>query len=297
MILLTGTTGFLGSQLLIDLLNKNYEIVALKRSFSNTERIRKVLGDKKLYLLNIDLIDIQEIFKLYSIDTIIHTATEYGRNETPMYKMVEANLLLPLRLAEEGVSKGVKTFINTDTYFNKGKGYYSNLLNYSFSKKSLMFCLSKISDKLKIINVILEHIYGPYDSDSKFVENMIQNIAVQRVSKLSLTKGYQKRDFIYVKDVVSAYLKLIEYGRTHKFLLETFELGTGQSTEIREFCERIKLLSNSPTQLAFGDIPYRVDEIMESKADISKLQKLGWEPTLSLSKGLEGILNKYIGNI
>ena len=62
MILLTGTTGFLGSQLLIDLLNKNYKIVALKRSFSNTERIRKVLGDKKLYLVNIDLIDIPEIF-------------------------------------------------------------------------------------------------------------------------------------------------------------------------------------------------------------------------------------------
>ena len=99
--------------------------------------------------MNIDLIDIPEIFKLYSIDTIIHTATKYGRNETPMYKMVEANLLLPLRLAEEGVNKGVKTFINTDTYYNKGKGYYSNLLNYSFSKKSLMFCLPKISDKLE----------------------------------------------------------------------------------------------------------------------------------------------------
>ena len=72
-----------------------------------------------------------------------------------------------------------------------------------------------------------------------------------------------KSEICYVKDVVSAYLKLIEYGSTHNFLLETFELGTGQSTEIREFCERIKLLSNSPTQLAFGDIPYRVDEIMD----------------------------------
>ena len=59
-----------------------------------------------------------------------------------------------------------------------------------------MFCLPKISDKLKIINVILEHIYGPYDSDSKFVENMIQNIAVQIFDKLSLTKGYQKRDLL-----------------------------------------------------------------------------------------------------
>jgi nucleoside-diphosphate-sugar epimerase len=296
MILLTGATGFLGSQLLIDLLDKNYEVVALKRSFSNTMRISGVLGDKKLHLLDIDLLDNVEIFRMYSIDTIIHTATEYGRNETPMYKLVEANLLLPLRLAELGISKGVKTFINTDTYFNKAKSSYSNLLNYSLSKKSLLFCLAKLSDKLKVINVILEHIYGPYDSETKFVENMIQNIAVERVPRVSLTKGCQKRDFIYIEDVVSAYLTLVEYGRTHNFLLETFELGTGQCTQIKDFCETIKLLSNSPTILAFGDIPYRTDEIIESRADISKLKRLGWSPTFTFSDGLEGILNKYDGN-
>ena len=134
--------------------------------------------------------------------------------------------------------------------------------------------------------------YGPYDSDTKFVENMIQNIAVQRVPKVSLTKGHQKRDFIYIEDVVSAYLTLLEYGRTQNFLLETFELGTGQSTQIRDFCEKIKLLSNSSTILAFGDIPYRKDEMMESRANISKLLRLGWSPNFSVSKGLEVILNK-----
>ena len=137
MILLTGATGFLGSQLLIGLLDNNYEVVALKRSFSNTERISRVLNNKKLYLVDIDLVDPREFFKMYSIDTIIHTATEYGKNETPMFKTLEANLLLPLRLAELGISKGVKTFINTDTFSNKGKSSHSILLDYSSSKKSL----------------------------------------------------------------------------------------------------------------------------------------------------------------
>ena len=295
-ILVIGSTGFLGSKLLIDLLDKNYEIVALKRSSSKIVRISEVIENKKLHLLDVDLIDTRKIFNMYSIDTIIHTATEYGRNETQMYKVLEANLLFPLRLAELGMSRGVKTFINTDTYFNKGKISYSNLLNYSLSKKNLLFCLEKISDKLKVINVVLEHIYGPYDSDTKFVENMIQKIVVERVPKLSLTKGHQKRDFIYINDVVSAYLTLVEYGRTNNFLLETFEVGTGQSTKIRDFCEKIKFLSNSSTILAFGDMPYRADEIMESRADISKLQRLGWSPIFSVSQGLEGILNEYNGN-
>lgn len=296
MILLTGATGFLGSQLLINLLDKNYEVVALKRSFSNTLRISGVLKDKKLHLFDIDLVDSREIFKMYSIDTIIHTANEYGRNETPMYKILEANLLFPLRLAELGISKGVKTFINTDTFSNKDKSSHSILLDYSLSKKSLLSYLAKLSGKLKVINVVLEHMYGAYDSDTKFVENMIQSIAVQRVPRISLTKGHQKRDFIYMEDIVSAYITLLEYGRTHNFLLETFELGTGQCTQIKDFCEKIKLLSNSPTILAFGDIPYRTNEMMESRANISQLQRLGWSPTLSVSEGLERILNEYEAN-
>ena len=154
MILLTGATGFLGSQLLKYLLSKNYEVVALKRSFSNTVRIRGILRDKNLHLIDVDLIDSKEIFKMYSIDTIIHTATEYGRDETPIFKILEANLLFPLRLAELGINHGVKTFINTDTYFNKGKISHSYLLNYSLSKKYLLFWLDKLSDKIKVINVI-----------------------------------------------------------------------------------------------------------------------------------------------
>ena len=293
MILLTGATGFLGSRLVIDLLTKNHEVVALKRSFSSSARIRSILGDKKLHLFDIDLVDPRELFETYSIDTIIHTATEYGRNETPAFKILEANLLLPLRLAELGISKGVKCFINTDSYFNKGNSSYSNLLNYSLSKKSLLFWLTKLSSKLKVINVVLEHVYGAYDSDTKFVENMIQNIAVQRVPRISLTHGHQKRDFIYLEDVVSAYLTLVKYGRTHNFLLKTFELGSGQCTQIRDFSEKIKSLSNSPTILDFGDIPYRADEIMTSSADISQLQGLGWSPTISVPEGLGRILNEY----
>ena len=63
MILLTGATGFLGSQLLINLLDKDYEVVALKRSFSNTKRISGVLKDKKLHLFDIDLVILKKFLK------------------------------------------------------------------------------------------------------------------------------------------------------------------------------------------------------------------------------------------
>ena len=297
MILLTGATGFLGSRLLAGLLAQGHEVVVIKRSFSDTTKIQDSLGNAKLHLFDIDLADPQSVFEKYSIDTIIHTATEYGRGETPVFRILEANLILPLRLAELGIANGVRCFINTDSYFNKGNSSYSNLLNYSLSKKSLLVWLRQLSSRIRVINVTLEHMYGPGDSESKFVENLIQQIAVKQVPRIHLTHGHQKRDFVYVDDVVTAFIKLIEYGQTHEFTFKNFEVGTSKSVQVRDFAQMVKDLTRSATVLGFGDIEYRSDEIMNSKADISALTELGWQPTIEIREGLSRILHHYNVNI
>ena len=293
MILLTGATGFLGSRILAALLKTGYEVVIVKRSFSDTAKIAENLEHDRLHIFDIDRDEPREIFETYKIKTIIHTATEYGRGTTPVFKILEANLILPIRLAELGIDYGVKCFINTDSFFNKGNSSYSNLLNYSLSKKSLLVWLNQLSKKLKIINVVLEHIYGPGDDNLKFVESVIQKIAIEKVGKISLTHGHQKRDFIYVDDVVEAYLKLVDYANSHDFSFKNFEVGTGKSFQIRDFVEIVKNISRSQTELCFGDIEYRSDEIMDSKADISQLSELSWMPTTSLKSGIEKILQEY----
>ena len=279
------------------LLAQGHEVVAVKRSFSDTTKIRDSLGNAKLHLFDIDLSDPQLLFEKYPIDTIIHTATEYGRGETPVFRILEANLILPLRLAELGIANGVRCFINTDSYFNKGNSSYSNLLNYSLSKKSLLVWLRQLSSRIRVINVTLEHMYGPGDSDSKFVENLIQQIAIKQVPRIPLTHGHQKRDFVYIDDVVQAFIKLTEYGRTHEFTFNNFEVGTGKSVQLRDFVQMVKDITRSSTVLGFGDIEYRSDEIMNSKADISALTELGWHPTIEIREGLSRILHQYNVNI
>ncbi len=164
MILLTGATGFLGSHLLDQLLRRGDEVVALTRSTSSHARIRPCLANPALRLFEVDRNDPRDIFDRGQVDTIIHVATEYGRGDAPLYSILDANLILPLRLAELGIAGGVRCFINTDSFFNKYGNSYSNLLNYSLSKKSLLNWLEKLAGDLKIINVVLEHMYGPGDS-------------------------------------------------------------------------------------------------------------------------------------
>lgn len=293
MIVLTGATGFLGSALLAQLLARGDEVVAIKRSTSSVEKIHLLLDHPGLHLVDIDIDDPSGLFERYRIDTIVHTATEYGRGATPLYSILNANLLLPLRLAEVGMQRGVRSFINTDSFFNKGGNSYSNLLNYSLSKKSLLIWLDKLAGQLGIINVVLEHLYGPGDSPSKFVEHVIRKVGVEQVPHIALTHGHQRRDFIYLDDVVQAYLKLVDYGRSEELRFENFELGTGQSIQVRDFVDHIKSIAGSDTILGYGDIAYRPDEIMSSHADISRLERLGWCPSVSAETGIQRILDRY----
>ena len=293
MILLTGATGFIGSRLLAALLDSGQKVLAVKRSFSNIEKISNYSDNGNLILFDLDIRDLKEIFDLYEIDAIVHMATEYGRGDTLVADILEANVIFPMRLAELGKKHGVKCFINTDSYFNKNGSSYSNLQTYSRSKKDVLSWLNQLGGEMKVINVILEHVYGPFDSSTKFVESLIQNIGVKQVSEIALTHGHQKRDFIYLDDVVNAYIKIIQHGTKEKFPTKIFELGTGDSVEVRKFAELLKEISSSKTTLSFGDIPYRGDEIMDSKADISALQQLGWSSEVKIKSGIEKILKAY----
>lgn len=292
-IVLTGVTGFLGSALLRGLLANDYEVIGIKRSTSDTWRIKDAEHHPRLHLFDVDQADPAEIFNKHRVDAIVHTATEYGRDGAPVYKILEANLILPIRLAEMGINAGTKLFINTDSYFNKGNHSYSHLLNYSLSKKSLLIWLGQISKRLKIINAVLEHIYGPYDGRAKFVETLIQQIAIQKQDRVSLTHGHQKRDFIYIDDVVDAFLKLLQFGLTHEFSFKSYEIGTGQSVQVADLARSIKTLSGSPTHLGLGELPYRSDEIMESVAENSELRQIGWSPQVDLTTGIKKILAAY----
>ena len=178
MIVLTGATGFLGSKLLGKLLAEGYDVAAIIRTDSSLARIERWTVHKNIKLYNIEKTNPRAIFEENKIDAIVHTATEYGRGGGAISKILEPNLILPIRLIELGIEHHTACFINTDSYFNKGGSSYFNLLNYSLSKKSLLVWLQQLSNKIRVVNVTLEHMYGPADSRSKFVENLIQEIAV-----------------------------------------------------------------------------------------------------------------------
>lgn len=278
-ILLTGATGFLGSHLLKRLLKEKHEVIILKRSFSNTKRIEKELIQISSY--NIDKCALEEVFKEQSkIDIIIHTATCYGRSGENICKLYQSNTAFPLQLLELSEKYHVGLFMNTDTVLKE------DLNEYALSKKQFLDWGKRFAAQRKIqfINMKLEHMYGPDDDDSKFVSYIIKKCK-ENVKELKLTQGDQQRDFIYIDDVVNAYLALLTEKSEEEF--QEYEVGTGKAIKICDLVKMIHTMTKSKTQLHFGAIPYRENEIMESKADLHLLKMLGWKSRVSIESGLE----------
>lgn len=280
-ILLTGATGFLGSHLAKALVSAGYEVTALKRKSSSLCRIESITSD--IELIDINFLDYESLFRDFGkIDVIIHTATCYGRNDETVSEIFAANTEFPLRLLDEGSRAGVELFLNTDTILDK----YMNL--YALSKNQFLQWGQFFAKQgnIRFVNIRLEHFYGPGDDPTKFSAYVI-NSCLNNVPELKLTAGEQKRDFIYIDDVVSAYMILLEkMGNSDNAFIE-LDVGSGQSVSIREFVETVHRLTSSKTHLAFGAFPYREAEVMHSEADTSSLQALGWQCKNTLHQGLQ----------
>jgi nucleoside-diphosphate-sugar epimerase len=281
-ILLTGGTGYLGSKILKQLVDNGYDIILLKRSFSNPVRIKEYIN--KITPYNIDLVPLDTIFRENTIDTIVHCATNYGRGENDPLHVIEANLLLPLKLLELGKKYHVKSFINTDTILDKRINYYS------LSKKQFKDWLIVYKQDYTCINVLLEHFYGAGDDATKFVTYIIHNL-LKNVDKIDLTKGEQRRDFIYIDDVVNAFEKIINSLDNFNQDFYEFEIGTNHPLSIKQFVELAKHISgNKHTLLNFGVLPYRENEVMNYNVNTSEISKLGWKCNSTVEEGLKKMI-------
>jgi len=280
---MTGATGFLGSHLLERMLKSGINVAICKRSFSDTSRIRDLL--KKVSCYDLDKDPIEKIFNKVKPDIIIHCATDYGRKNRDTLSIIEANLVLPLKLLKESIVNGASCFINTDTILDK------RISSYSLSKHQFKQWFELYSDELTCINIALEHFYGPFDDRTKFVSFILERL-LSGAAQIDLTEGRQKRDFIYIDDVVDAFLVILSCLDKMQKGFHNFEIGTDKQMEIRQFVRLVKRLArNRDTKLNFGALPYRKNEQMRSGIDTAAIRKLGWSPKYTVKKGIMKTIN------
>jgi nucleoside-diphosphate-sugar epimerase len=274
-ILITGINGYLGSKL-AKTLAPWYEILGLEYSTDNLFRIKD--ENYKVYSVANGIPG--ELFSSQNIDIVIHAATFYGRDKEDINTMANANLFIPFGLLNQAINNNCQLFINTDTVLDRFVSVYA------LTKRHFQEWLYMRRKQIKVINMQLEHFYGPGCSNTNFITAMVERLK-RNDSPIDLTSGEQLRNFIYIDDVVRAFVTVIEKADEIREDYSHFQVGTSNLVSIKETVEMLKKITQSTSQLNFGVIPYRENELMKSEVDNSALVKLGWEPKFSLNTGLE----------
>jgi CDP-paratose synthetase len=285
-IVLTGATGFLGSHLLSALLSKGYSVTILKRTSSDTYRIKDLLSQVRV--VDVDITPLEDAFMFGYVDTVIHTACSYGRDGEGAQSMVESNLLFGLNVLETAVRFKTRSFLNTDTVLPK----YLN--SYSMSKKQYVEWIKQFTKQIQIVNLRIEHFYGPKDDARKFLPWLISQFE-NNVARIPLTEGTQLRDFVYIDDVVAAYQTILRNIQNLSEFNE-FDIATGDLISVRDLVNKLhveyKRLNVSNSILGFGDVAVREGEMTSGEVDMSMLLNLGWEVTVPLDKGIKKLFER-----
>ena len=270
-LLLSGGTGFLGSHIAKYFSESGVEVSILKRESSNLWRLKDFEN-------NVKFSNIKD-FSGGDFDIFINAASSYGRGSESDEEVFAANVQFPMGILDK-LDLQKLILLNINTSLPSSVNYYSKT-KHKFAEE-----VRKNHPNLKFSNLIVEQFYGPHDGT--FLTLVIESLRKDDKT-LALTSGEQERDVIYYADVIRA-IEAVIRTYTHGDV----PVGTGSTMKIRDIVLLVKkLMGNSSTELDFGAIPYRDNEVMESVADIKLLTGLNWAPEVSLEDGIKLTLEKW----
>ncbi|HDD2053152.1 TPA: CDP-paratose synthase [Salmonella enterica] len=270
-----GAFGFLGSRL-TSYFESRHTVIGLARKRNNEATINNIIYTTENNW-------IEKIVE-FEPNIIINTIACYGRHNEPATALIESNILMPIRVLES-ISSLDAVFINC------GTSLPPNTSLYAYTKQKANELAAAIIDKVcgKYIELKLEHFYGAFDGDDKFTSMVIRRCLSNQPVKL--TSGLQQRDFLYIKDLLTAFDCIINnINNFPKF--HSIEVGSGKAISIREYVETVKNITKSNSIIEFGVVKERANELMYSCADIAELEKIGWKREFSLVDALTEIIEE-----
>ena len=294
--LVTGGAGFIGSHLTDALLANGHRVVALDNFVSGKrENITQVRGDLTVIEGDVRLIG-GFADEIPEVDAILHLAaliSGYDSLETPE-DYVDVNLGGLLRVIEFASERRVPRIVfasSSTVYGNQG----ASALNETTPPDPLtVYALTKLTGEhlLKLYGAMrgfshcslrLFNVYGPRQAPDHPYANVTCKFSHATANGLPVTlfgDGEQSRDFVYVDDVVRAFLAVLDGSRE-----AIYNVGTGQGARIKDLIAALGAISGRPLEVERQ--PPWPNDIRSIRADTARFTgEFGFHPEVALSDGL-----------
>jgi NAD dependent epimerase/dehydratase len=301
-VLVTGSGGFIGSHLTEELVRMGCKVTSFVRynSMSDWEFIDTFPDEtrKAIEIIPGDLKDSDALRNaMKGKDVVFHLGAVISIPYSYMHPrdVVETNVMGTLNVLMAARDSDVKRIVHTSTSETYGTARTVPISEDHPMQGQSPYSASKIgADKIAesfhcsygmpIVTLRPFNTYGPRQSARAVIPTIIAQL--MKGNKISLGSLEPKRDFTYVSDTVSGFIKAAE---SDKAVGETINIGSGKEVSVGEVAEKIMSLMGKRAEIEPDEKRVRPEksEVQRLLCDNSKAKVLmGWEPRVPLEDGL-----------
>ena len=318
-IIVTGGSGFIGSNLVDFLIRKKFFVINLDKLTYSSNKYKNYLRNKKNYkLIKIDIVNkkgIIKIIKQYKPSVIFNLAAEthVDRSIDGPNNFIHTNingtfsLLESLRyLKKKNINPRLVHISTDEVYGDIKKGVRSNENHryepsspYSASKASADHLVKSYIRTYKLKAVISNccNNYGPYQFPEKLIPKIISNIFNNKELPI-YSRGKNSREWIHVEDHCEALFKLYLKGKNG----ESYNVGSGINfrnidlvKKLLKICKNMKVRIGEKSKIKF--VKDRPGHDFRYALNNKKIFKhLKWKPKINFNTGLQETVKWYLDN-
>lgn len=277
-IYIIGGSGFIGKNL-VEYFLPLYDITVIdkyidEQFFSNYPQVKR---------LRMDLVEEKIPQEYETPDYIINLASivTAERDFGLFDGLITSNLKVLLNLYERFKDeKNLKLFIqfgSSEEYGNEGSPFRETMREspnspYALVKQLTVNTALMLHSNYGFPAMVVRpgNLFGKYQNKSKFIPYVISQL--KNNAPLNVTPCEQKRDFIHAEDFAWCIGQLI---KNHKNVVgEIVNAGSGESISLKEIIEICRNSIGSTSEINYGAIPYRENEVMDLRCDEKKLSQI-----------------------
>ena len=286
--LITGATGFVGSQLARRLVQEGWHVHALIRAGS-TVSMAAELSQLSFHIYDGSTASVINCVEYSKPDVVFHLASMFlAQHQTnDVEALIQSNLLFGTQVLQAMQVNGVKNIINTGTswqHFNNED--YNPVSLYAATKQAFEALMEYFVQAcgFKAITLKLFDTYGPDDPRHKLFH--LLNKASISGDELDMSMGEQLIDLVHIDDVIAAYLiagKSLKFGKVIGH--ESYAVSSGRPLPLKLLVDLYVETTQKKIHINWGARPYRFREVMIPWTKGFGIE--GWRPTIELLDGLK----------